>query len=550
MGDFRNKIFAVIDRETTLRASHTKPLIQTHSLEYAYPNGVKALDGIDIEIFQGEMVAIVGQNGSGKTTLAKHFNGLLMPTAGEVIVDGIPTQKQGVFKLGQKVGYVFQNPDHQIFSETVFEEVAFSPRLRNLNEGEVKERVREALEAVGLSGYEEEDPFSLSKSGRQRVAVASILAAKPEVLILDEPTTGLDYAEQRSMMEMVRQLNDNGSTIIFVTHHMWVVAEYAHRVFVMKNGKVFLEGPTREVFAHQEELRSAALRPPQYVEISNLIGKRCKLPKNVCLFKEDEILMNAEIYLDRDTFMHRLDPRTKIIIFLLTFVVALLFNDPFWMLPIIFLVMLELVISGSIINMRRIWYLIVVLTVTGLVMWNVFSRGKTPLFWFLTVESLEFSIARTMIMIVMISAGMILLSTTRNEELILGLIRLGLPYRVGFAISTSLRLVPMIAASMQTISQAQRSRGLDLDGGNPIERIRKYVPLLIPVFISTIRNTNIFGMALESKGFGARGKRTFYLKLEMKMTDYIALVFLILFTATSVYLYVLGYGQLAGLTQF
>ncbi len=260
--------------------------------------------------------------------------------------------------------------------------------------------------------------------------------------------------------------------------------------------------------------------------------------------------MNAEIYLDRDTFMHRLDPRTKIIIFLLTFVVALLFNDPFWMLPKFFLVMLELVISGSIINMRRIWYLIVVLTVTGLVMWNVFSRGKTPLFWFLTVESLEFSIARTMIMIVMISAGMILLSTTRNEELILGLIRLGLPYRVGFAISTSLRLVPMIAASMQTISQAQRSRGLDLDGGNPIERIRKYVPLLIPVFISTIRNTNIFGMALESKGFGARGKRTFYLKLEMKMTDYIALVFLILFTATSVYLYVLGYGQLAGLTQF
>ncbi len=185
------KYLQLIDRETTLRASHTKPLIQTHSLEYAYPNGVKALDGIDIEIFQGEMVAIVGQNGSGKTTLAKHFNGLLMPTAGEVIVDGIPTQKQGVFKLGQKVGYVFQNPDHQIFSETVFEEVAFSPRLRNLNEGEVKERVREALEAVGLSGYEEEDPFSLSKSGRQRVAVASILAAKPEVLILDEPTTGL-----------------------------------------------------------------------------------------------------------------------------------------------------------------------------------------------------------------------------------------------------------------------------------------------------------------------------------------------------------------------
>lgn len=259
----------------------TRPLIQCHNLEHTYTKGVKALDGVSLDIFEGDMVAIVGQNGSGKTTLVKHFNGLLMPTGGEILVNAQPTAKQGVFKLGQKVGYVFQNPDYQIFSETVFDEVAFSPRLRKLPEEEVTQRVHDALEAVGLAGADEEDPFSLTKSGRQRVAVASVLAAKPEVLILDEPTTGLDYNEQRSMMDMVRHLNETGSTIIFVTHHMWVVAEYAKRVFVMKDGKVFLEGTTREVFSHGDELRDAFLRPPHFVEFSNRLGYTFLTPQEM-----------------------------------------------------------------------------------------------------------------------------------------------------------------------------------------------------------------------------------------------------------------------------
>lgn len=262
------------------------PLIQCRDLGFSYSPEVQALKGINLNIHSGEMVAIVGQNGSGKTTLAKHFNGLLLPSSGEVLVNDLPTREQGVFILGQKVGYVFQNPDHQIFSETVFDEVAFSPRLRKLSEDEIKIRVNEALEAVGLSGYEAEDPFALTKSGRQRVAVASVLAAKPDVLILDEPTTGLDYAEQRSMMNMVRSLNEQGSTIIFVTHHMWVVAEYARRVFVMKDGKVILEGSTRDVFSHQAELKDAFLRPPHFVEFSNRMGHTFLTPDEMYTYIE------------------------------------------------------------------------------------------------------------------------------------------------------------------------------------------------------------------------------------------------------------------------
>jgi energy-coupling factor transport system permease protein len=260
--------------------------------------------------------------------------------------------------------------------------------------------------------------------------------------------------------------------------------------------------------------------------------------------------MDAEIYLDNNSWIHRLDPRTKISIFLLTFVAILLFEDPLWMLPVTFLILLQLVVSGSLSNLRRIRYILIVLTISSLVLWNLFSKGVTPLFWIFKLEPFYFSIARTLLMVLMVSAGMILISTTRNEELVLGMIRMGMPYRVGFAISTALRLVPTIASSTQTISQAQRSRGLDLDSGSLVERVRKFLPLLVPVFISTIRNTNIFAMALESKGFGAREKRTFYLNLKMRTADYLVLAFAILFVVASVVFYAMGYGRIIGLTRF
>jgi energy-coupling factor transporter ATP-binding protein EcfA2 len=277
----------LVAKEKSEADNFASPIIQCRDLTHIYPNGVQAIQGIDLEINKGEIIAIIGQNGSGKTTLAKHFNGLLMPTSGDALVNGRSTSEQGIFNLGQRVGYVFQNPDHQIFSEFVFDEVAFSLRLRDIPEAEVEDRVTEALEAVGLVGYEKEDPFSLTKSGRQRVAVASVLSIKPDVLILDEPTTGLDYREQKSMMDMVRRLNESGSTIIFVTHHMWVVAEYARRVFVIKDGKILLQGSTREVFANEDKLAESFLRPPHFVQFANRLGKTFLTPEEMihCLEK-------------------------------------------------------------------------------------------------------------------------------------------------------------------------------------------------------------------------------------------------------------------------
>jgi energy-coupling factor transport system ATP-binding protein len=254
-------------------ASSGVPLLKAEGLRYLYPtHAVEALGGIDLSIHEGEFVAILGQNGSGKTTLAKHFNGLLRPTSGRVLVLGKPTTEYRHRDLARLVGYVFQNPDHQIFAKNVWEEVGFGLKVLGEPPNVVGTRVSEALENVGLRGYEERVPFTLTKGERQQVAVASVLAAQPRIIILDEPTTGLDYRHQRGLMEMLKRLNRVGHAIIIITHSMWVAAEYATRTVVMKEGSILLDGPTRSVFWNEARLAEASIFPSSLVKLSNELG--------------------------------------------------------------------------------------------------------------------------------------------------------------------------------------------------------------------------------------------------------------------------------------
>jgi energy-coupling factor transport system ATP-binding protein len=248
------------------------PIIQVKNLSFSYQDKKEILKEINLEIKKGEFIAIIGENGCGKTTLVKHFNRLLLPEKGEVIIKGIPTYKQKINELAKIVGYVFQNPDHQIFANTVYEEISFAPRNSGIKEDEIKDRVREALEAVELKGYEKEDPFSLTKGERQRIAVASVLAQRPEILIFDEPTTGLDYSQTLKMMELIKKLNKMGYTIIIITHSMWIVGEYAKRIILMKDGKILLEGKPREVFKMREKLKEAKISPPPSLQLSEKFG--------------------------------------------------------------------------------------------------------------------------------------------------------------------------------------------------------------------------------------------------------------------------------------
>jgi energy-coupling factor transport system permease protein len=260
--------------------------------------------------------------------------------------------------------------------------------------------------------------------------------------------------------------------------------------------------------------------------------------------------MSGDFYIDNNSFMHRLDARTKMALAFLTVVAILMFEHPVWLIPITCLSLLQLYIAGAFRNLRRIRFILIMMSLSSMILWNFFSSGVTPLWWKFEVESFLFAVNRTLLIVLVISSGMVLISTTRNEELVLGLIKIGLPYRVGFALSTALRLLPTIGSSIITISQAQRSRGLDLHVKNPLERLRRFLPLLVPVFISTIRNTNTFAMALESKGFGARDKRSYYLQMQFKRADYLVLGFALVFVAGSIVLRLQGIGQIPGLTRF
>ena len=246
--------------------------IGIENLSYSYAGGPRVLNSIELKVGAGEFLAIVGQNGSGKTTLAKHIVGLLQPATGRVTIDGKDRALMRPAETAREVAYVFQNPDHQIFAATVQDEVAFGPRNFGLPDDEIRRRCDEALEAVGLQNERQSDPFLLSKGERQRLAVASVLVLRPRMLILDEPTTGLDHREQLRMMALVRDLNRAGIAIVIITHTPWLVAEYARRVVLMRKGAKIFDGGVREFFMQDELLRSSSFRAPEITELSRRFG--------------------------------------------------------------------------------------------------------------------------------------------------------------------------------------------------------------------------------------------------------------------------------------
>ncbi|HVN64197.1 MAG TPA: energy-coupling factor transporter ATPase [Candidatus Binataceae bacterium] len=258
--------------------SSGSPLIQVEGLSFNYQDGPPVLDSIDLRIERGDFLAIVGQNGSGKSTLAKHIVGLLKPAAGRVMLEGNDRTAMRPAETAREAAYVFQNPDHQIFAATVETEVAFGPRNFGLDEDEIQRRSDEVLAAVALEDRRESDPFLLSKGERQRLAVASMLALRPKLLILDEPTTGLDHREQLKMMALIRELNREGVAIAIITHTPWLVAEYARRVVLMRKGRKIFDGRVREFFMQDELLKSSSFRPPEVTQLSRQLNTLALTP--------------------------------------------------------------------------------------------------------------------------------------------------------------------------------------------------------------------------------------------------------------------------------
>jgi len=259
--------------------------VVTQDVWYEYEGTVEALRGVDLAIPDGAFVAVLGQNGSGKTTLIRQFNGLLRPTRGRVLVFGRDTRECTRGELARQVGYVFQNPDHQIFCPTVAEEIAFGPRNLGLGEDEIRRRCQHAMEYFGLSAYAEAPPAVLGFGLRRKVSIAAVYTMQPQIFVMDEPTAGLDWRLTLDLMHLAQEMHSRGHTIIVVTHDIKVAAEFAEMTIVLHDGRLLLCGDTREVFRQVEALRSSNIEPPQIADLARRLGAQ-GMPDDVLTVRE------------------------------------------------------------------------------------------------------------------------------------------------------------------------------------------------------------------------------------------------------------------------
>lgn len=248
--------------------------IEVDSVSFRYPSGVQALEGIRMEIKAGEQLALVGENGAGKTTLAKHLNGLLKPQQGRVVVGGWDTREFSTARIATRVGYVFQNPDDQLFERRVRDEVAYGPRNLGWNPGRIESAVDKALRWVGLSDLGDTHPYDLHAAQRKLVAIAATLAMDPPIVILDEPTTGQDGRGLERIAGIVQGLRESGRTVILISHDLDFCAEVLDRIVLMAEGQVLEDGSTLEVLQQEHILAESAVEAPQLFRLA----KRLDIP--------------------------------------------------------------------------------------------------------------------------------------------------------------------------------------------------------------------------------------------------------------------------------
>ncbi|MBT3283301.1 ATP-binding cassette domain-containing protein [Candidatus Bathyarchaeota archaeon] len=273
---------------------HHSPLIQARNIVFDYPGNVHALRDVDLTINHGDYVAIMGENGAGKTTLVKHFNGLLRPKEGEILLDGEDISKQSVAQLARRVGLVFQNPDDQLFEESVEKEIAFALRNFGMNEESIEKRVTWALNLLDLNRYRERSPFILSGGERKRVALASVLAWDPDILVLDEPTIGQDYGQKERLRHFLTQLRTQGKTVVIVTHDVEFVAESQPHIVLMAGGNVVAEGSTKSIMNQTELLAQCSVAQPEITRLFNDL-ESYGLPKDVVDVDEAYQLLKRKI---------------------------------------------------------------------------------------------------------------------------------------------------------------------------------------------------------------------------------------------------------------
>ncbi len=505
------------------------PVIQFTDVDYTYMSYYPALREINLSIYPGEFVALVGSNGAGKTTLAKHLNGLLKPDRGDVLVAGLNTKNHTVDQLARKVGYLFQNPDHQIFATSVENEIAYGMKNLCLDEAEMIKRIDEALSFTGLAEARQLHPFSLSRGDRQLLAFASIVALKPEVLVVDEPTSGLDWASIQKLMDVIKQLHELGTTVIMICHDLHIVAKFAGRVVVMKDGHVLRDGPVTEV--HVDDL---------------------VVPSTECVScRHNGIAVPIEKVvpeLPNRGFLRSLDVRTKVIAFLIMLIFSLLYNPlhyigvsagiaalTLWaglkpkrladvlspLLPVFLLV-----IAVNTISVAPSSYVSNSITVLNILPGYHLAVSSEGL-----VRGLTF-VLRTL-MIVLATAFLTL--TTPVDEIVQLLQKSRVPPVVAFTITTALRFIPALDKKRVQILEAQRARGARLQAKGISGSIKAYIPIMVPLLIYSIVLANSLAMAMLNRGFGFNRKVTLLTNTWFSVRDYLAFGVMAIILSCAIY---------------
>ncbi|MDI6813328.1 MAG: energy-coupling factor transporter ATPase [Desulfitobacteriaceae bacterium] len=566
-----------------------EPLIRVRQLEHDYPSGTQALLGVDLDIYPGEFVALVGQNGAGKTTLAKHLNALLKPLAGQVLIAGRDTRHSDTGELARLVGFVFQNPDHQIFAPTIEQELEYGLRNVGLEKAEISQRVTEALDQTGLTGYRNIHPFALGKGERQLIALASVLALKPKILVVDEPTTGLDWQGTQKMMEFIRSLHETGTTVVMVTHDMELVARYAERVVVMQGGRVVHDGLVSGVFALGDALRDAAIEVPTLVQLEKILrpttsgegfkegrgeevsqrekeisdGKQGASQGEQSASREGQALNVSKGRVKQPIkirpknfseqgFLQRFDVRVRFLLLLVGTIISFMFTDPRYGSG------LALAALGLALNSRfplgRLKGLFLTL-LPMFVMIGLFTGFSTPTALFqhkenriilgylwtggqggLSVGGVLLSATFFLRVFSLVLLSSLLTWSTTVEEFLFLLKTLRFPEAASFVIITALRFIPTLDRKRQRILEAQRARGAQFRGRGIIRKVREYLPLMVPLLNGAILMADSLAMAMLNRGFGYTQILQETERGVLHLKDYVAMSILMLLTVGAFYL--------------
>ena len=538
--------------DAVIKAEHL-----THIYSKGTPFEKAAIRDVSVEIYPGQLVAVIGHTGSGKSTFIQHLNGLLRPDEGTVYCEGedIFATKEATRDVRFKVGLVFQYPEYQLFEETVYRDIAFGPKNMKLSDAEVDERVREAARFVGISeDLFEKSPLELSGGQKRRIAIAGVIAMRPHVLILDEPMAGLDPGGCEGILRNITDYRrETGSTVLFVTHSMDDAARIADRLIVFHDGGIAMDGTPEEVFSHAQELTEMGLDVPQPAAIAaELRRRRARVAQ-----ERGERRMLKDITLGQffpgNTIVHRLDARTKLILVIVY--IAALFTAVDWFSYALMFAVTAACVALSKIKLGTILKglkpLIFIIVLTGVLNLFYTTGGKVLVDWWIFTITTE-GIKRAFLMIVrimMLITGTFLLTYTTSPialtdglEILLGpLKKIKVPvHEMSMMMSMALRFIPTLIEETDKIMSAQKARGADFETGKLTDRAKALLPLLVPLFVSSFRRADELAVAMESRCYHGGEGRTRMKQLHMHRRDWLALLLGALVLAATIVMNVYG----------